>query len=77
MEIEKKDNDSKIKEKSGEEEINVAESEAQVNVQNTKHLIHCLTIIGQIEGHYVLGEQNKTTRYEHIIPALVAFMRTG
>ncbi len=72
MEIEKKDNDSKIKEKSGEEEINVAESEAQVNVQNTKHLIHCLTIIGQIEGHYVLGEQNKTTRYEHIIPALVA-----
>jgi ATP-dependent protease ClpP protease subunit len=40
--------------------------------QNTKHLIHCLTIIGQIEGHYVLAEQNKTTRYEHIIPALVA-----
>ena len=40
--------------------------------QNTKHLIHCLTVIGQIEGHYVLAEQNKTTRYEHIIPALVA-----
>lgn len=40
--------------------------------QNSKHLIHCLTVIGQIEGHYVLAEQNKTTRYEHIIPALVA-----
>ena len=40
--------------------------------QNSKHLIHCLTVIGQIEGHYVLSEQNKTTRYEHIIPALVA-----
>lgn len=40
--------------------------------QDTKHLIHCLTVIGQIEGHYVLAEQNKTTRYEHIIPALVA-----
>ncbi len=39
---------------------------------NSKHLIHCLTIIGQIEGHYVLGETNKTTKYEHIIPALVA-----
>lgn len=39
---------------------------------NAKHLIHCLTIIGQIEGHYVLGEQNKTTKYEHIIPSLVA-----
>lgn len=40
--------------------------------QNAKHLIHCLTVIGQIEGHYVLAEQNKTTRYEHIMPALVA-----
>ena len=40
--------------------------------QNAKHLIHCLTVIGQIEGHYVLAEQNKTTKYEHIIPALVA-----
>lgn len=39
---------------------------------NAKHLIHCLTVIGQIEGHYVLAEQNKTTKYEHIIPALVA-----
>ena len=32
----------------------------------------CLNIIGQIEGHYVLAENNKTTSYEHIIPALVA-----
>lgn len=49
-----------------------ASSAAEDGGQNTKHLIHCLTIIGQIEGHYVLAEQNKTTRYEHIIPALVA-----
>ena len=34
--------------------------------------IHCLTIIGQIEGHYILPPQNKTTKYEHILPALVA-----
>lgn len=34
--------------------------------------IHCLTIIGQIEGHIVLPPQNKTTKYEHIIPQLVA-----
>ncbi len=39
---------------------------------NAKHLIHCLNIIGQIEWHYVLSEQNKTTKYEHIIPSLVA-----
>jgi ATP-dependent protease ClpP protease subunit len=34
--------------------------------------IHCLTIVGQIEGHIVLPPQNKTTKYEHLIPQLVA-----
>ena len=37
-----------------------------------KHMIHCLTIIGQVEGHYILPPQNKTTKYEHVMPALVA-----
>ena len=37
-----------------------------------KHVIHCLTIIGQIEGHYLLPAQNKTTKYEHVIPQLAA-----
>lgn len=37
-----------------------------------KHKIYCLTIIGEIEGHNVLPEQNKTTKYEHVIPQLVA-----
>ncbi len=37
-----------------------------------EHVIHCLTIIGQIEGHTVLPSQNKTTKYEHLIPQLVA-----
>lgn len=37
-----------------------------------KHKIYCLTIIGEIEGHNVLSEQSKTTKYEHIIPQLVA-----
>lgn len=32
--------------------------------------IQCLTIIGQIEGHYLLGDNAKTTKYEHIIPML-------
>lgn len=40
--------------------------------ENAPHNIRCLTIIGQIEGHYCLPPQNKTTKYEHIIPALVA-----
>ncbi|MCL1904355.1 MAG: ATP-dependent Clp protease proteolytic subunit [Oscillospiraceae bacterium] len=43
-----------------------------VAVANAPYNIHCLTIIGQIEGHYILPPQNKTTKYEHIIPALVA-----
>ena len=37
-----------------------------------KYTIHCLTIIGQIEGHYILPAQTKTTKYEHVIPQLVA-----
>ncbi len=50
----------------------LAERTGESISQNSKHLIHCLSVIGQIEGHYVLAEQNKTTKYEHIIPALVA-----
>jgi ATP-dependent protease ClpP protease subunit len=34
--------------------------------------IHCLTIVGQIEGHVQLPPNNKTTKYEHLIPQLVA-----
>lgn len=53
------------------------------NLENIKELgqteiplfqsdIHCLTIAGQVEGHMVLPPQNKTTKYEHVIPQLVA-----
>lgn len=43
-------------------------------VTNTggKHAIHCLTVVGQIEGHYVLPGQNKTTKYEVLMPQIVA-----
>ena len=37
-----------------------------------KHKIFCLTIIGEIEGHNVLPEQSKSTKYEHVIPQLVS-----
>lgn len=50
----------------------LARENGQSVSRNSKHLIHCLSVVGQIEGHYVLAEQNKTTKYEHIIPALVA-----
>lgn len=35
-------------------------------------VVHCLTIVGQIEGHYLLPQESKTTKYEHVIPQLVA-----
>ena len=40
--------------------------------ENGRDRIHCLSIIGQIEGHYLLGENQKATKYEHVIPLLVA-----
>ncbi|WP_339063198.1 ClpP family protease [Tepidibacillus marianensis] len=44
----------------------------QTNVPATESNIYSLNIIGQIEGHVVLPPQNKTTKYEHIIPQLIA-----
>lgn len=43
-----------------------------VVAKNSRETIHCLSIIGQIEGHYLLGESQKATKYEHVIPLLVA-----
>ncbi|MCR4399035.1 MAG: ATP-dependent Clp protease proteolytic subunit [Firmicutes bacterium] len=58
----------------------VEHSEPLVNVQELgttevprmKSDVHCLTIVGQVEGHIILPAQNKTTKYEHVIPQLVA-----
>ena len=43
-----------------------------VIISRGNKVVYCLTIIGQIEGHYVLPSQDKTTKYEHVIPQLVA-----
>ena len=42
------------------------------SVPRPKSPIHVLTVIGQVEGHILLPSQNKTTKYEHVIPQLVA-----
>ncbi len=44
----------------------------QIQVPLVESNLHTISIIGQIEGHMVLPPQNKTTKYEHIIPQLVA-----
>lgn len=59
-------------ESSSQEQREQIKEFGQVATPNAKHLIHCLNIVGQVEGHYILPPQNKTTKYEHIIPALVA-----
>lgn len=64
--------DENEKNSHADDEIEQIEKIGSIIPNNAKHLIHCLTIIGQIEGHYVLSSQNKTTKYEHIIPILTA-----
>ena len=54
------------------EDIRQIKEMGSVTLPDAKHVIHCLNIIGQVEGQYILPAQNKTTKYEHIIPALVA-----
>jgi len=44
----------------------------QTDIVSSNSNIHTISIIGQIEGHVVLPAQNKTTKYEHVIPQLVA-----
>ena len=48
-----------------------------ITVKSNGRTIHCLTIIGQVEGHFILPPQNKTTKYEHVIPQLVAIEESG
>ncbi|HEY2491402.1 MAG TPA: ATP-dependent Clp protease proteolytic subunit [Paenibacillus sp.] len=52
--------------------VNTIEQLGQTTLPSSESNIFCMTIIGQIEGHIVLPPQNKTTKYEHIIPQLVA-----
>lgn len=58
--------------KDGATDLDVLKELGQSTVKNPRGNIHCLTIIGQIEGHIILPPQNKTTKYEHVIPQLVA-----
>ncbi len=70
---EENENEEKDKENEDEKVTDTGDFETgSITVSKDGHFIHCLTIIGQIEGHYILPSQNKTTKYEHVIPQLVA-----
>ncbi|MGN1345537.1 MAG: ClpP family protease [Eubacteriales bacterium] len=57
---------------SGENRLEDILKSGSVISRSASETIHCLTIIGQIEGHYLLGDGQKATKYEHIIPLLVS-----
>lgn len=54
------------------EDIRPSHCDGAVKIKSKNASIFCLTIVGQIEGHYILPSQNKTTKYEHVIPQIVA-----
>ena len=65
------ENDGKNQSKRSGAENNEG-SDGAVCVENGHESVYCMCIIGQIEGHYLLGENQKATKYEHIIPRLVS-----
>lgn len=48
------------------------EKNGSVEIESDKGTFYCLSIIGQIEGHYALDQNQKATKYDHILPLLVA-----
>ena len=54
------------------DKLDVISESGGVTTENSRERIHCMTVIGQVEGHYMLGEREKATKYEHIIPLLVS-----
>ena len=64
--------DNEKNEKNENEDLDDIVKNGSVVTKNSKEVIHCLSIIGQIEGHYILPEGQKATKYEHLIPLLVA-----
>ena len=49
-----------------------AQQTGTVLAQKDGVVLSCLTVIGQIEGHYLLSDNQKTTKYEHVLPLLAA-----
>lgn len=64
--------EEKDKDSGNTDELDAIKELGKSTITSSKGNIHCLTIIGQVEGHIILPPQNKTTKYEHVIPQLVA-----
>jgi ATP-dependent protease ClpP protease subunit len=75
MKIDKKGNENNENEGVNDRkltEFDIIEESGSVVARNREGAIHCLSIIGQVEGHYILPEGQKATKYEHILPSLVS-----
>lgn len=64
--------DKQTQSEKSEEERKQIQDFGAVRTRSSRGNIHCLNIIGQVEGHILLPQQNKTTKYEHVLPQLVA-----
>ena len=54
-----------------EKSISSIEKTGSTEVKSKNGTFYCLSIIGQIEGHYVLDQNQKSTKYDHILPLLL------
>ncbi len=54
-----------------QETSDIIKEYGSAEIKNSKGNIHCLTIVGEIEGHNVLPSSSKATKYEHVLPLLV------
>jgi len=48
------------------------DGKVMLNKNSSRHKIQLLSIIGEIEGHDVLGNNVKSTKYEHLLPMLAS-----
>ena len=70
--MENSDKDQNLNDKSAEQKSESIFKTGSVETGEDGNSIYCISIVGQIEGHYALGEQQKATKYEHILPLLVS-----
>ncbi len=69
--MEEKNNNFTVSEALDKKLSNI-EKMGDVVTESRRGGIHCISIIGQIEGHYVLPDGQKATKYEHLLPLLVS-----
>ena len=66
------ENETEASDREAEQVLDTIDRSASVAVKNGEEAIYCLSVIGQIEGHYFLPEGQKATKYEQLIPLLVS-----